>query len=495
MKILCIASEVAPYVKTGGLGDVMGALPKALAELGHDVRVVLPYYNLIDSIRWQTELELDRIEVWLPAGPKTISIWRLHDPRNPIPIYLVKCDELFHRGKPYDDGTQEYADNALRFSYFCLAVFWMLKGLEWSPDILHCHDWQSAMIPTYLRKMESVRDDPMFAQCKTILTIHNLAYQGVCSPDFLPLIGLPKESFNLTELEYFGKLNLLKGAIVFSDRLTTVSRRYAGEIQTSAYGCGLEGVLRARSPVLTGILNGIDEDTWDPQTDPVLPAHFSAEDLAGKAVCKQALQEKCGLPVNPDAPVVSIVSRLVEQKGFDLIAEALPAMMETGSQFVLLGTGDEKYQKFFRRAAEQYQTQISVNIGFDENFSHLIQAGSDMLLMPSRFEPCGLNQFYGMRYGTVPIARQTGGLADSVENATETKILSGEATGFTFQRYTAGDYLAAFRRAVGVYQEGRQTDLWRKLMVTGMTRDFSWRRSARDYERLMMETLPKERRQ
>ncbi|MBI3736181.1 glycogen synthase GlgA, partial [Candidatus Sumerlaeota bacterium] len=413
MKILCVASEATPYVKTGGLGDVMGALPRALSALGHDVRVVLPYYSQIDPARWGAEMILDRIEVWLPAGAKSISIWKLDDPRNPVPVYLVKNDGLFGRAALYGEGGREYADNPLRYGYFCLSAFWMLKGLQWVPDIFHCHDWQAGMIPAYLRKLEFIRNDPAFAPCKTLLTIHNLAYQGVCGPEYVDLLGLPREAFNLTEMEYFGKLNLLKGGIVYSDRLSTVSRRYAGEIQTGVYGCGLEGVLRARTAHLSGIMNGIDGEVWNPETDPALPAHYSAENLDGKWRCKAELQKRFGLPEDPSAPVASIVSRLVEQKGFDLIAEAMPAMLELGIQFILLGTGEEKYQKFFRNLAQEHPAQVGVVIGFDEALSHLVQAGSDMLFMPSRFEPCGLNQLYGMRYGTVPIARQTGGLADS----------------------------------------------------------------------------------
>jgi len=489
LKILCIASEAAPYVKTGGLGDVMGALPRALAGLGHDVRIVLPFYSQINPEIYRTELLMDRIEIWLPAGGKTVSVWQLHDPKNPIPVYLIKSDELFDRPSLYDEGGREYADNPLRFAYFCLSVFWMLKGLQWFPDIFHCHDWQAGMVPTYLKNLEVLKNDPDFAHSKTLLTIHNLAYQGACSPEFLPLIGLPQRLFNLKELEFFGKLNLLKGGIVYSDRLSTVSRRYAGEIQTADFGCGLEGILRARSKHLHGIMNGIDTDVWNPETDPYIPAHYDAENPSGKEACKAELQSRFGLPVNPHAPVAGIVSRLVEQKGLDLISETIHPIIEMGIQFVLLGTGMEKYQRYFRLLAKNHPSQMYVEIGYNEPAAHFIEAGCDMLLMPSRFEPCGLTQLYSMRYGTVPIVRQTGGLADSVENSTKPKILSGEATGFTFVDYTPDALLGAVKRAEAVYHDSAEPDLWQHLILNGMSRDHSWHHSAQLYEKLMLEML------
>ncbi len=467
----------------------MGSLPRALAGLGHDVRVVLPFYSQIDVNLYPCELLLDRIEIWLPAGGKTVSVWQLKDPRNPVPVYLVKNEELFNRASLYDEGGREYADNPLRFAYFCLAVFWMLKGLQWFPDIFHCHDWQAGMVPTYLKNLDVLGNDPDFSRARTLLTIHNLAYQGVCSPEFLPLLGLPQQLFNLKELEFFGKLNLLKGGIVYSDKLSTVSRRYAGEIQTADFGCGLEGVLRARSKSLHGIMNGIDTEEWNPETDPHIPAHYNAEDPSGKSICKAELQRRFGLPVEPATPVAGIVSRLVEQKGFDILTEAVHQILNFGIQFVLLGTGMEKYQRYFRMLAKAHPTQMYAEIGYNEPTAHFIEAGCDMFFMPSRFEPCGLNQLYSMRYGTIPIVRQTGGLADSVEDASEAKILSWEATGFTFVNYNPPEFLAAVKRAEEFYRDPARPDLWQKLIVNAMSRDHSWHHSAQLYEKLMLDML------
>ncbi len=487
MKILCVASEAAPYVKTGGLADVMGALPAALRDLGHDVRVVLPFYKAMDAKRHTPRLILDRIEVWLPAGNRSVSVWQVANSHKDLPVYLIKNESLFGRPSLYDERGREYSDNPLRFSYFCLSVFWLMKALRWFPDVLHCHDWQAAMVPVYLRNLEVLRLDPDFSDCRTLLTIHNLAYQGVYSSDFLSALGLPWELFTPTTMEYWGKLNLLKGGLVFADALSTVSRRYAKEIQTTEFGCGLDGVLRQRSADLHGIMNGIDVSVWNPETDPHLPARYSVADLSGKAACKAELQRRFALAPEPQRPVAGVVSRMVEQKGFDLIAESMKNILDSGLQLVMLGSGMQKYESLFRVLGQNHPGQLGVRIGYDDELSHLIKSGSDIFFMPSRFEPCGLNQFYSMRFGTVPVVRETGGLADSVVNATDAKIASGEATGFTFKTYSAKEFFASLQRAMTMFRD--RPDLWRKLMLNGMSQDWSWNRSAKAYEELFRQLI------
>lgn len=492
MKILCIASEVDPFLKTGGLADVTGALPQALHALGHDVRVVLPFYGQVDVARHRPELALDRIETWLPAGVKTFQVWDVPSRRDTVPVYLLKNDELFARSGIYDEYSgHEFPDNALRYSYFCMAVLWMIKGLGWIPDILHCHDWQAAMIPIYLANLDSLRSDPDLAGCRTLLTIHNLAYQGNYPKEYLPLIGLPWGLFNQHEMEFWGSISLLKGALVHADALTTVSPRYADEITTPDFGCGMEGILRRRQADLHGILNGIDVEAWNPLTDKHLPARFGPQDLSGKAACKAELQRRFGLAVDPQAPMAAYIARLVEQKGPDLIEEIVPEMMRLGMQFVLLGKGWQKYEDWFRAFAFAFPKQVGVEIGFDVENCHLIEAGADLFFMPSIFEPCGLSQMYSMRYGTVPIVRKTGGLADTVIHATEDRIMGGEATGFVFKDLNARQFIKAVEDAVGL-RAGRP-DLWRRLMLNGMGQDFSWERSACAYERLMEKLLKRPR--
>lgn len=491
LKVLMVASEAVPLVKTGGLGDVIGALPPDLRALGHDVRVVLPFYSAIDVRRFPCTPVVESLWVHLPAGSREMSAWSLVDPPGGVPTYLVKDDGFFCRHGIYDEDGRDYPDNPLRYGYFCKAVFWLMEGIGWFPDILHGHDWQSALIPTFLANDEFLAGHPAFSLMRTLLTIHNLAYQGVCSVDFLEKLGLDRRLLNPAEMEFFGRLNLLKGGLVYADALSTVSPRYAREIQTPEFGCGLEGVLRHRARRLHGILNGIDTEVWNPADDPHLPATYSADDLSGKAVCKAELQREFGLPVRADVPLVGLVSRIVEQKGLNLVAQAIYEMLDLGIQFVILGKGMAKYERHFSRLSHDHPTQISARIGYSEDLAHRIEAGCDVFLMPSRFEPCGLNQLYSMRYGTVPVVHRVGGLADSVIDASPEAVAYGEATGFVFDSYLAEEMMRALRRAVETWRE-RPED-WRRIVRAGMRRDFSWRRSAREYEKLMeivMRTSP-----
>jgi starch synthase len=482
MRILLVASEVVPFAKTGGLADVAGALPLELARQGHDVRVAMPRYGTIDETRFDLVPILDEIVVHLGDTSYLTQIKRSYFPRTQVPVYFVQNHSLFNRGGLYQENGVDYRDNDLRFGVFCKAVIWLLKALDWIPDVIHCNDWQTALIPIFLRNDEEVAAaDPQLPHLKVLYTIHNLAYQGLFEADTLRRLGLGFRLFTADKLEFFGKVNLMKGGIVFSDELSTVSPRYAQEIQTPEFGCGLEGLLLERRKHLHGIMNGIDEAEWNPQTDTNLPVHYSVRSLGGKTRCKKALQTELDLQPQPDTPLLAMISRLDPHKGFDLVAAALDQIMAEDMQFVLLGTGQPNYHEFFEKAATRYPGRMSVNLRFDNPLAHRLQAGADLFLMPSRFEPCGLNQLYAMHYGTIPVVRRTGGLADSVIDATEENLANGTATGFVFDEYSPEAMMAALRRALATY---RKKPLWRQLQKTGMQRDFSWRHAAQQYVEL-----------
>ena len=489
MKILFATSEMTPLVKTGGLADVSGALPRALAALGHEVAVVMPFYGSIDRRGLSARKVLSEIRVDLPAGRRTLNVWKASSPlqtpdsglQTPT-VYLIEDDGLFNRPELYAIAGREYPDNPLRFSYFSLAAWWMLKGLDWTPDVIHCNDWQTAMIPIYRRYLGAVGGDPELAAVRILLTIHNISFQGHYASTLVGLLGLPEGAYHPEGVEFHGGLNLLKGAVMTSDWITTVSPQYAREIQTPEFGCGLDGVLASRSNRLTGILNGIDTDVWNPATDPALTANYSLTDMKGKAICKRALQERFGLPVEARTPLLAIISRLADQKGLDLVAEIMPALLKRKVQFVLLGTGQPEYHKLFGNLARQHPRQAGVELGFDDALAHQIEAGADVFLMPSHFEPCGLNQLYSLRYGTAPVVRRTGGLADSIVDATKETVASGEGTGFVFDDYEAEALDETIDRALDLYRDAPQT--WTKLIQNGMAQDFSWAHSAQEYEKL-----------
>ena len=473
MKIAVVASECVPYSKTGGLADVVGALPGALASLGHEVSVFLPKYR-------QTKLE----------NPKTIiqSITVPFDDRyrfcsvldggttDGVRFYFIDYPPYFDRDALYGTPLGDYRDNAERFGLFCRAVIEASKILG-APEIFHCHDWQTALIPILLRSLYA--DDPALAPAGTVFTIHNIGYQGLFPPDTLPLLLLPWDLFTIDKLEFYGKVHFLKGALVFSDFITTVSRKYSQEIQSSEYGFGLEGVLRARSATVTGILNGADYGEWNPQDDPYICCHFDADHLTEKAKCKANLLSEFG--INGDGsklPVIGIVSRFAAQKGFDLISQIADRLAREEMIFVALGSGDKDYEDLFRRLNKQYPQKFAVKIAYDNKLAHRIEAGADMFLMPSRYEPCGLNQIYSMRYGTVPIVRATGGLDDTVDNWDPA---TRKGTGFKFTEYTGEALLASLRAALQAY---RDQEAWQMLMRNGMSRDYSWKSSAREYVRV-----------
>ena len=465
MRVLFVSAEVAPFAKVGGLADVAAALPRALAELGAEVAVALPKYRGVEE---KTELRpIARFSVPVAGEEKECQVFQGTLPQSSVPVYFLSHDPYFDRAQVYGEGGGDYPDSLERFTFLSRAALALAEELE--TELLHVNDWHTALVPVLLRAKEGPR------RAKAVLTIHNLAYQGVFPWVRRTALGLPGP--DLAVLEHEGKLNLLKGGILTADLLTTVSPTYAREILER--GEGLEGYLRARAGDLVGVLNGVDYTVWNPETDPHLWANYSARDLSGKAENKRRLQEELRLEAAPDVPLVGMISRLAEQKGFDLVLEAFDRMMALGIQFVLLGTGDPRYGEFFRRAAARRPGQVAALLTFSEEWAHRIEAAADIFLMPSRFEPCGLNQMYSLRYGTVPVVRATGGLADTVFDFDP---VTCEGNGFTFSDYTPEAMLGALRRAVELYRRDRRA--WRGLVLRGMREDHSWGASAREYLRL-----------
>jgi starch synthase len=480
MRIAFLSSEVVPFSKTGGLADVSGALPAALASRGHEVVVVTPFYRCVR----EKDLKLDtaRGSLSVPVGrdgeTEPVTVRRLKSASGPT-VYFLDHEPSFDREGLYGEDGEDYPDNCARFSLYSRAALEALRALSFRPDVLHANDWQSALAVVHV---SVERDDRAFySDTKTLFTIHNLGYQGLFEAKMMAETGLEDAHFNWQELEFHKRLNLLKGALVHADALSTVSRRYSEEIQTKKYGAGLEGVLAGRADSLHGIPNGIDVDAWNPAADPHLPAHYHWGDLSGKAECKTALQEEAGLPVSPDRLLLGLVGRLAEQKGIDLLTRIVPKLVELEVQLVVLGTGSPEYEEELQKAAKAHPDLIQAWIQFDERLAHLIEAGADVFLMPSRYEPCGLNQMYSMRYGTVPLVRTTGGLADTVVDAGAGSLEDGTATGFCFQKARPEALLDAVERALSMFRTG---EVWARLLGICMTRDFSWGARAREYEEL-----------
>lgn len=468
MRVLFVSSEGLPYSKTGGLADVVEALPKALAEAGHEVGVLLPRYRGNKA----TGTAVPNLTVPMGTSLRFPSIMEGETIAG-VRYFFVDDAEFFDREQLYGDKSGDYKDNAERFAEFSRTAIEFTKRV-WLPEVIHCHDWQSALVPLLLRTQHA--DDPLVRSLPVVFTIHNLAYQGLFPYTELRNIGVPDTLFTMDRLEFYGKVNLLKGGLVFSDYLTTVSRRYAKEIQTPEYGCGLEGVIRNRGERLVGILNGVDYSIWSPEADTFIAQNYSAHNLDRKKSCKKALLEGFGLPSdNLERPVIGIISRFVDQKGFDLIAEIGAEFMKEDVTLVALGTGLPQYEKLFKELAEKYPSRLGLKIGYDNALAHRIEAGSDMFLMPSQYEPCGLNQIYSLRYGTVPVVRATGGLDDTIQNF-DPKTQQG--TGFKFEEYAGAALLQCVRAALKAYRDRAS---WRKLQANGMARDFSWRASAAAY--------------
>ncbi len=503
MKCLHAASEVAGFAKTGGLADVVGSLPAALAGRGLDCAVVMPLYRVCRSAAVTLTPTEHRFRV--PIDERMIEgrLWHGNLPGTSVPIYFVEQPDLFDRDDAkYGRGIyqftndagqrQDYDDNHKRYAFFARAILEVIRLTNFWPDILHLHDWQTGLAPVYLREIYQQHGKPTlrgrYAAIRTVFTIHNLAYQGAFPPEVVPGLGLSWNLFTYEKLENYGMLNFLKSGLVFADLLTTVSPTYAKEIQTPEHGCGLEAVLQLRATRLHGIVNGIDGRVWDPATDAALAANYSAETASvGKPRCKAALQAAFQLDVSPRTPLLGIVSRLASQKGFDLIEQVLPEFLQRGAQMALLGDGDKGYRDMLTRLRDRFPKQVGLHLDQSETIAHQIEAGADIFLMPSRYEPCGLNQLYSLKYGTVPVVHATGGLADTVVDATSSQVAMRKATGFAFSPYNAPAFSEALRRAIQTYTDSRA--LWKQLQETGMSQDWSWNRSAGEYERLYRQNM------
>jgi starch synthase len=469
--VLFVASECAPFAKAGGLGDVVGALPIALAARGHDVRVVLPKYDTLKpASMWRRP---EPLAVPLGAGVAWCAVWESRLPGSDVPIYFLEHDALFARGYLYDPPRGFAADNMVRFAMLSRGAFELARLLDFTPDVFHAHDWPSALVPVYANTVE--RGTPL-GRAATVLTIHNLAHQGIFPEFDLWRTHVPREYFRSDGLEDHGNVNLLKGGLYHATMLTTVSPRYAEEIRGTEHGAGLDSILRFRGADLVGVLNGIDTRTWDPATDPHLPAHYDVGDLAGKAACKRALQEELGLTVRDDVPLLGVVSRLGPQKGTDVIAAAVPELLDLGAQLVVLGSGDARTEETLRSYSAQSAGGFRARIGFDEGLAHRIEAAADLFLMPSRFEPCGLNQMYSMRYGTLPIVRATGGLDDTVAQC---DVRTGDGTGFKLHDLDVRALVETTRWAISVWRD--QPAHFRTMQDRAMRQDFGWERAAQRY--------------
>ena len=479
MHIVFAASECVPYAKTGGLAEVVAAVPREIVKLGHQATVYLPYYRQVRERAREKKTSIRSITIPFQYYNRFAAVLDggVHDG---VQFYFVDCPEMFDREALYGTAAGEYPDNWERFGLFSRAVLEAAKQLG-VPDIFHVHDWQTGMIPVYLRTVFYF--DPALRNSGTVLTIHNAGYQGLFPPRTTERLLLPWEVFTMDRVEHFDRFNFLKGGIVFADAITTVSRRYAEEIQTPQFGEGLDGVLRRRAANLHGILNGVDYKEWDPATDHNIAAHYTSENLDGKRECRRDLLHAFGATqVSDDTPVLGIVSRFATQKGFDLIAEIAPELLAGDVFLVALGTGEPYYESLFRNLQDQYPGKVAVKIAYDSTLAHKIEAGADIFLMPSRYEPCGLNQIYSMKYGTVPVVHATGGLDDTVEewdSETET------GTGFKFQEQTAEGFYSALERALETFRDDQES--WTKIMRNGMAESFTWKAPAMEYVRVYEE--------
>ncbi len=455
MKIAMVSSEVVPFAKTGGLADVAAALPLALEYCGHEIIIVMPGYKCIH----EAKLKITRVA-------KDISVAQIG---KEIKVYFIENKDYFYREGLYGDRNGDYTDNLERFAFFCRRTLDLLKEINFCPDIIHLHDWQASLIAAYLKNLYF--DQDFYTRIKTVLTLHNVGYQGVFAREEFSKLGLDWGLFDIDGFEFYNKINLLKGGIVFADYITTVSPTYANEIQTRELGFGLEGLLKLRKNVLSGILNGVDYSVWDPNTDSLILHNYSLLNPQPKAFNKEDLQRSCGLPVDPRIPVFGIVSRLAEQKGFDILAQGLDDLAKLDLQLVILGAGDLKYQELLKAAAVKYPRVISLNLKFDDPLAHKIYAGSDIFLMPSKYEPCGLGQLISLRYGTIPLVFKTGGLADTINRN----------NGFVFSKYTKDDLLVCIKKAALAFKHKAK---WEALVKNAMECNFSWKVSADKYIQL-----------
>ncbi|MFQ5980339.1 MAG: glycogen synthase GlgA [Candidatus Heimdallarchaeota archaeon] len=483
MKILFITSEALPFAKTGGLADVSAAIPAGLADLGHEVKVVMPKYGIIDDQEAHLQPTKQSVRVSLgPMGTTTIHFWESTLPKTNVKVYLLD-NELFDRKGLYQENGKDYEDNDVRFILLSKGSIGFCGVTSWKPDVIHLNDWQTALVPLFLREKVGTKVFPE-ERPATVLTIHNIAYQGIFPQETLAIAELGMQAFTMQRLEFFGKINFLKGGIIYSDVISTVSPTHAEEIQSAKFGFKLDGVIRERKEKLVGILHGIDERTWNPETDRFLAAKYSAEDLSGKKDCKRQLQEICGFESRPDTPLLGIVSRLASQKGIDLLIAALPALSSFKVQLVILGTGHQTYHRKLLELEQRFGHLFRTFLTFNERLAHQIQAGSDIFLIPSKYEPGGLTQMISLKYGTVPVARKTGGLADTIEDYS---FSLQKGTGFLFDFYSPDSLIRAIDRAIHLYKCDRAA--WQRLMKNGMGLSFSWRKSAENWENVYRRAL------
>ena len=484
-RILFATPEVIPFAKTGGLADVAGALPKFLQALGCEIKLVMPYYRMVRNSGLPIQYLGEAIEV--PLGNEVIEadIYQGHLDQN-IPVYFIGREEFFDRQYLYSTPKGDYFDNAERFIFFSKATLLLCRHIEFSPDVIHHHEWQTGLIPAYLKSI--YRNDPFLSHAAAVFTIHNLAYQGLFKKEKFWLTSLPEAMYNPEGIEFWERINLMKAGIVYADVINTVSQKYSQEIQTPEYGYGLEGILRKRREDLYGIINGVDYKDWDPSHDSYLIARYDLNDLSGKKACKKDLLKEFGLPASLEkAPLLGTISRLTDQKGFDLLAEILDELFALDIGFVLLGTGEQRYHDLFNQVACKYPKKAGVRIAYDERLAHKIEAGTDLFLMPSKYEPCGLNQIYSLKYGTIPVVRATGGLDDTITNY---DAATGKGNGFKFNRYDSKELLNQVKAAIGLFH---RPEHWKQLLRNAMMADFSWQRSAKAYLQLYQEALKKKR--
>jgi starch synthase len=476
LKVLLTASEMSPYAKTGGLADVVGSLPKALSNLGNvDVWTVIPKYKMIDDAGYGLKEVPGAIRFNMGGRVHEIRVKYLKLAED-WKAYFIDSEEYFGR-----DGLYGYHDDAGRFAFFARAVLEASKALNLKPDIIHCNDWHTGLVPTYLKTL--YRSDPFFKGTATVFTVHNLGYQGVFPKEILPMLDLGWEEFKLGKLEFWDNISFIKGGLAYSDVINTVSKNYSEEIQTPWYGENLDGLLSYRRDALYGIVNGLDYDVWNPATDQAIARNYDISSIESKVENKLALQGENNMPEDPQTPLIGVVSRLTYQKGLDIVADAIHDMSHQGIQIVLLGTGDEHYQDRFRKLAYDFPSSVGVNLTFSDPMARRIYAGSDMFLMPSRYEPCGLGQLISMRYGTIPIVRRTGGLADTVQKYDPD---TGQGTGFHFEEESPAALMSAVRKALEIYSD---KDNWRRLVLNAMKADFSWTNSAREYVNLYRKAI------
>lgn len=482
LKVAFITPEMAPLAKTGGLADVTGALPKYLSRLGQlEVTAWLPLYREVKKRNLNLKPLASNIKLeLLPAGLQTsFSIFE-YQAEN-FKVYLIENDFYFDRDYLYGAPSGDYPDNGHRFAFFCLAALTGLQLINWKPDIIHAHDWQAALTLAYLKHV--LPNNSFYQKTRSLFTIHNLAYQGLFPPEVLGQVGLPFYLFNPEDMEFYGQVNYLKAGLLYSDAISTVSPTYSQEIQTPEFGFGLDGVLRKRRHRLFGILNGIDYQEWNPETDPALPAHYSRQAPAGKFLCRQELLHYFGFDSQGKKPIIGLVSRLAGQKGFDLLVNSLDEILKRDLYLIILGTGEKHIQDMLIEAAKKYPGKFGLKIAFDDRLARLIYAGSDFFLIPSRYEPCGLTQMYSLRYGTIPIVRSTGGLKDSIQEFDPERL---EGNGFLFQEYEPKSLLAALDRALSFYQ---RQPFWSKLKDNAFCSDFSWEKAAANYHELYLKIL------